>query len=79
VVRVVRFRDAMFPDNSPFFSVADEDVSNCRVPLAIAPGNSELAPHQTGIDIAATAPGAKVIDGGAAGTVAFIEGALQRR
>jgi pimeloyl-ACP methyl ester carboxylesterase len=44
VIRVVRFRDGMFPADSTLFSVGQAGIEGCRAPVDIAGGASELFP-----------------------------------
>ncbi len=43
-VRVVRFRDAMFPDDAPLLCVTESQVASCAVPLLVLPGRDAAHP-----------------------------------
>jgi pimeloyl-ACP methyl ester carboxylesterase len=79
VVRVVRFRDAMFPGDTPLFSVTADKLAACSVPIAVVPGESELAPKPIGLDLLALAPRATLLGADLASSLAFVEGAFQQR
>jgi pimeloyl-ACP methyl ester carboxylesterase len=47
IALVVRFRDGVWPDNPPFFTVSREWMAHCPAPLLVLPGSDPF--HPTGI------------------------------
>jgi pimeloyl-ACP methyl ester carboxylesterase len=62
VALVVRFRDGIWPDNPPYFSVPDGWMARCPAPMLVLPGSDPF--HPTGIAhrICLTAPRARCLD-----------------
>lgn len=61
-VRVVRFRDGLWPDDTPYFSVPEAFVRSCPVPLLVAPGSNGLHPGGLAHRIATEAPQGELFD-----------------
>ena len=61
-VRVVRFRDGIWPDDTPFFSVPESWVPECPAPLLVLPGRDRLHPAELAVRIAAEAPRGRLLD-----------------
>jgi pimeloyl-ACP methyl ester carboxylesterase len=76
VVRVVRFRDGMFPDATPFFSVTPEELGACPVRIAVVPGSSQLAPGEVALDVVETAANA-TLGGDVASIAALVKESMQ--
>lgn len=59
---IVRFRDGMWPDKPPFFTVSREWMAQCPAPQLVLPGSDPF--HPTGIAqlVCRTAPGARCLD-----------------
>ncbi|MFD4241909.1 alpha/beta fold hydrolase [Streptomyces sp. NPDC058525] len=65
IVRVVRFRDGLWPQGSAYFSVPEEWMTGFPAPLLVLPGDSTLAPAALAKRLAADVPGARLLDGAA--------------
>ncbi|MCX5016579.1 alpha/beta hydrolase [Streptomyces sp. NBC_00555] len=65
IVRVVRFRDGIWPQGSAWFSVPEESMTRFPAPLLVLPGNSPLAPAALAKRLASDVPGARLLDGAA--------------
>ncbi|MEE9279797.1 MAG: hypothetical protein V3V67_06445, partial [Myxococcota bacterium] len=61
-VRVVRFRDAMFPDDAPLLCVTESQLASCAVPLLVLPGRDAAHPPAVARRIASAAPRARLLD-----------------
>ncbi len=63
IALIVRFRDAIWPDNPPFFTVSEEWMRACPRPLLVLPGADPF--HPTGIArlISEIAPNASYVEG----------------
>ena len=62
VALVVRFRDGIWPNNPPFFTVSVDWMARCPAPLLVLPGSDPF--HPTGVArlICRTAPRARCLD-----------------
>lgn len=62
IALVVRFRDGVWPNNPPYFTVSDEWMTRCPAPMLVLPGSDPF--HPTGIAhrICRTAPNARCLD-----------------
>lgn len=56
IARVVRFRDGIFPAGAPLFSVADDRLTRCDVPLVLIPGEDTLHPQDVVHRLASQVP-----------------------
>ncbi|MEU9235782.1 alpha/beta fold hydrolase [Streptomyces subrutilus] len=65
IVRVVRFRDGLWPQGSAYFSVPEEWMAAFPAPLLVLPGDSTQAPAALAKRLAADVPGARLLDGAA--------------
>lgn len=65
IVRLVRFRDGLWPQGSAYFSVPEEWMTSFPAPLLVLPGDSRLAPAAFAKRLAADVPGARLLDGAA--------------
>ncbi len=73
-IRVVRFRDGLWPDDTPYFSVPESWVPECPVPLLVLPGHDARHPPALAARIASEAPRGRLLDAadGASETLAGI-------
>ena len=69
IVRVVRFRDGMFPAGRPLFSVPGDWFPRCDVPLVVIPGDDALHPPGAAQRIAVEAPRARLLEAAAPGAI----------
>ena len=62
VALLVRFRDGVWPDNPPYFTVSEEWMRRCPAPMLVLPGSDPF--HPTGIAerICREAPSARCLD-----------------
>lgn len=62
VALIVRFRDGVWPDNPPYFTVSAEWMAHCPAPMLVLPGSDPF--HPTGIahQICRAAPRARCLD-----------------
>jgi pimeloyl-ACP methyl ester carboxylesterase len=62
VALIVRFRDGVWPDNPPYFTVPAEWMARCPSPMLVLPGSDPF--HPTGIahQVCRTAPHARCLD-----------------
>jgi pimeloyl-ACP methyl ester carboxylesterase len=58
----VRFRDGMWPEGSPWFSVSSEWMTQCDVPMLVLPGNDVLHPRGLAGELAGIARRATRLD-----------------
>ncbi|GAB4322028.1 MAG: hypothetical protein Kow0010_02590 [Dehalococcoidia bacterium] len=65
VVRVVRFRDGMFPAGRPLFSVPGDWLARCEVPLVVIPVDDALHPRGAAQRLAEEVPRARLLEGAA--------------
>ncbi len=63
-VRVVRFRDGIWPDDTPYFSVPESWVPECPVPLLVLPGHDTRHPPGLAARIASEDPHGRLLDAG---------------
>jgi pimeloyl-ACP methyl ester carboxylesterase len=78
MVRVVRFRDAMFPADRRFFSVGDDETAGCAVPALVVAGDSPLAPRAIAEELARSIPGATLAAGTASEIQQFVDTRMAR-
>ncbi|MFJ9213859.1 alpha/beta fold hydrolase [Streptomyces sp. NPDC102264] len=62
IVRVVRFRDGLWPAGSAYFSVPEEWMTRCPAPLLLLPGSDSAHPELLAKRIADEAPRATLLD-----------------
>jgi pimeloyl-ACP methyl ester carboxylesterase len=62
IALVVRFRDGVWPDNRPFFTVSEDWLAGCQTPMLVLPGSDPF--HPTGIAhlLCRLAPRARCLD-----------------
>ena len=77
-VRVVRFRDGIWPADTSYFSVPESWVPDCPVPLLVLPGHDARHPPGLAARIASEAPRGRLLDtsNGSSRTLAGIRGFL---
>lgn len=61
-IRVVRFRDGMVPDDTPYLSVPEGWLPECGVPLLVLPGTDARHPPALARQIASAAKRARCLD-----------------
>lgn len=61
-VRIVRFRDALWPDETVLLSVPEDWLSACSAPLLVLPGGDALHPRAIPEAIAAQASDARLLE-----------------
>ena len=61
-VRVVRFRDGLCPDDTPYLSVAETWLPECPVPLLVSPGRDARHPSGLAARMASEAPRGQLLD-----------------
>lgn len=59
---VVAFRDGMWPNQPPYFSVNDDSVQRAQAPMLVIPGSDPFHPTGIGHRICAKAPNARCLD-----------------
>ncbi|MDH6193351.1 pimeloyl-ACP methyl ester carboxylesterase [Streptomyces sp. CZ24] len=64
IAALVRHRDGVWPDGSPYFSVSEEWARTCDTPLLILPGADERHPEGVAKALAADARRAQLLDPG---------------
>ncbi|MFE3590617.1 alpha/beta fold hydrolase [Streptomyces niveus] len=64
VAALVRFRDGVWPDGTPYFSVPGQWPRTCATPLLVLPGDDAKHPEGVAKLLAAEAPGARLLDPG---------------
>ncbi|MET9499267.1 alpha/beta hydrolase [Streptomyces sp. NPDC006552] len=62
LIRLVRFRDGLWPAGSAYFSVPEEWMARCPVPLLVLPGNDDAHPELLAKRICDEAPDATLLD-----------------
>ena len=62
VALIVRFRDGLWPDNTPFFTASEAWMRECPVPLIVLPGSDAFHPTGVANRIAELAPNAVELD-----------------
>ncbi|MFF3847884.1 alpha/beta fold hydrolase [Streptomyces sp. NPDC002328] len=62
IVRLVRFRDGLWPAGSAYFSVPEQWMARCPVPLLVLPGSDSAHPELLAKRIADEAPRATLLD-----------------
>ncbi|MGH2588192.1 MAG: alpha/beta fold hydrolase, partial [Dehalococcoidia bacterium] len=62
VALIVRFRDGMWPDNPPFFTVSEEWMARCPTPMLVMPGSDPFHPTAISELICRTVPRARCLD-----------------
>ena len=63
VALVVRFRDGMWPDNKPFFTVSEAWMRECPAPMLVLPGADPFHPTSIARLITEIAPRATYVEG----------------
>ncbi|MFD8413173.1 alpha/beta fold hydrolase [Streptomyces sp. NPDC059650] len=64
VAALVRFRDGVWPDGTPYFSVPQDWPATCTAPLLVLPGGDAQHPEGVAKLLAAEAPRAQLLDPG---------------
>lgn len=62
VALIVRFRDGVWPDRPPYFTVTEEWLRSCQTPLLVLPGSDPFHPTGVAHRICQTAPQARCLD-----------------
>ena len=62
VALLVRFRDGVWPDNPPYFTVSEEWMARAPAPMLVLPGGDPVHPPGIARRICATAPRARCLD-----------------
>lgn len=68
---VIRFRDGLWPDNPPYFTVSQEWMRGCPAPMLVLPGSDPFHPSSIGAAVCEDAPRASClgVDARADGTL----------
>ncbi|MET9888047.1 alpha/beta hydrolase [Streptomyces sp. NPDC006430] len=64
VAALVRYRDGVWPDGTPYFSVPQDWPPTCTTPLLVLPGNDARHPEGVAKRLAGEAPRAQLLDPG---------------
>jgi pimeloyl-ACP methyl ester carboxylesterase len=59
---IVRFRDGMWPDHPPYFTISEEWMARCPTPMLVMPGNDLFHPTAIAELICRTVPRARCLD-----------------
>jgi len=62
VALIVRFRDGVWPLDAPYFTVSEEWMRNCPVPVLVLPGSDVFHPTGVAKKICREAPRARCLD-----------------
>jgi pimeloyl-ACP methyl ester carboxylesterase len=62
IALVVRFRDGVWPNNPPYFTVSEEWMARCPAPMLVLPGSDPFHPTSIAPRICRTAPNARCLD-----------------
>ena len=62
ILLITAFRDGIWPQNPPYFTVSEDWMRTCPAPLLVLPGNDPFHPTSVGEQICREAPNARCLD-----------------